>query len=136
MAYEIESGSTVAPLTPCALLCGSEIAIALHTPPHRAISLALVAQALGATEERGSRRSISALAEASSNFTRGRVAALARASSSLSSNLTFTRRSSATLTPGRTRTRNPTVPNAVVAEEGEMSSACEMTDERSTSIYV
>ena len=28
-----------------------EIAIALHTPPHRAISLALVAQALGATKE-------------------------------------------------------------------------------------
>ena len=26
-----------------------EIAIALHTPPHRAVSLALVAQALGAT---------------------------------------------------------------------------------------
>ena len=131
--------STVAPHTPCALLCGSEIAIALHTPPHRAISLALVAQALGATEERGSRRSISALAEASSNFTRGRVAALARASSSLSSNLTFSRTSrstSATLTPGRTRTRNPTVPNAVVAEEGEISSACEMTDERSTSIDV
>ena len=28
-----------------------EIAIALHTPPHRAVSLALVAQALGATKE-------------------------------------------------------------------------------------
>ena len=28
-----------------------EIAIALHTPPHRAISLALVAQALGATKD-------------------------------------------------------------------------------------
>ena len=27
-----------------------EIAIALHTPPHRAVSLALVAQALGATK--------------------------------------------------------------------------------------
>ena len=130
--------STAAPHTPCALLCGSEIAIALHTPPHRAISLALVAQALGATEERGGHRSISALAEASSNFTRGRVAALARASSSLSSslssNLTFSRTSSATLTPGRTRTSDPTVTDAVVAEEGEMSSACELTDEMSTSI--
>ena len=29
-----------------------EIAIALHTPPHRAVSLALVAQALGATRQR------------------------------------------------------------------------------------
>jgi hypothetical protein len=28
-----------------------DIAIALHTPPHRAVSLALVAQALGATED-------------------------------------------------------------------------------------
>ena len=28
-----------------------ELAIALHTPPHRAVSLALVAQALGATKE-------------------------------------------------------------------------------------
>merc|ERR1712086_912379 len=28
-----------------------DIAIALHTPPHRAISLALVAQALGATKD-------------------------------------------------------------------------------------
>ena len=30
-----------------------EIAIALHTPPHRAVSLALVAQALGATQGKG-----------------------------------------------------------------------------------
>ena len=28
-----------------------DIAIALHTPPHRAVSLALVAQALGATKD-------------------------------------------------------------------------------------
>ena len=28
-----------------------EIAIALHTPPHRAVSLALLAQALGATKD-------------------------------------------------------------------------------------
>ena len=33
--------------------CGSDIAIALHTPPHRAVSLALVAQALGATRRKG-----------------------------------------------------------------------------------
>ena len=35
------------------LPCGSDIAIALHTPPHRAVSLALVAQALGATQGKG-----------------------------------------------------------------------------------
>ena len=33
--------------------CGSDIAIALHTPPHRAVSLALVAQTLGATQGKG-----------------------------------------------------------------------------------
>ena len=37
--------------------CGSAIAIALHTPPHRAVSLALVAQALGATQGKGRRLS-------------------------------------------------------------------------------
>ena len=32
--------------------CGhSDIAIALHTPPHRAVSLALVAQAIGAKKQ-------------------------------------------------------------------------------------
>ena len=32
--------------------CGhSDIAIALHTPPHRAVSLALVAQAIGAKQQ-------------------------------------------------------------------------------------
>ena len=46
--------------------CGSDIAIALHTPPHRAVSLALVAQALGATQEKGRvGRSIAALAATS-----------------------------------------------------------------------
>ena len=46
--------------------CGSDIAIALHTPPHRAVSLALVAQALGATHEKGRvGRSIAALAATS-----------------------------------------------------------------------
>ena len=46
--------------------CGSDIAIALHTPPHRAVSLALVAQALGATQGKGQlRQSIASLSEAS-----------------------------------------------------------------------
>ena len=45
-------------MTTCALdhapvrLC-SDIAIALHTPPHRVVSLALVARALGATKSLG-----------------------------------------------------------------------------------
>ena len=39
-------------LVPC-VPCGSDIAIALHTPPHRAVSLLLVAQALGATRRKG-----------------------------------------------------------------------------------
>ena len=30
------------------LICGSDIAIAMHKPPHRSVSLALLAQALGA----------------------------------------------------------------------------------------
>ena len=38
---------------PCAVPCGRDIAIALHTPPHRAVSFALVAQALGATRGKG-----------------------------------------------------------------------------------
>ena len=37
---------------PC-VPCDSDIAIALHTPPHRAVSLALVVQALGATQGKG-----------------------------------------------------------------------------------
>tara|TARA_B100000768_G_scaffold14768_1_gene13841 strand:+ start:165 stop:413 length:249 start_codon:yes stop_codon:yes gene_type:complete len=41
------------PLIALCLPCGSDIAIALHTPPHRAVSLALVAQALGATQGKG-----------------------------------------------------------------------------------
>ena len=46
--------------------CGSDIAIALHMPPHRAVSFALVAQALGATHEKGRvGRSIAALAATS-----------------------------------------------------------------------
>ena len=39
-------------IAPC-VPCGRDIAIALHTPPHRAVSLALVAQALGATQGKG-----------------------------------------------------------------------------------
>jgi hypothetical protein len=71
--------------------CGSDIAIALHTPPHRAISLALVAQALGATQDkkRGLRRMVSDLAEASTKFTSGRVTALAEASTRLSKGRTL-----------------------------------------------
>ena len=41
------------PTNALCLPCGSDIAIALHTPPHRAVSLALVAQALGATQGKG-----------------------------------------------------------------------------------
>ena len=37
----------------CCALWHSDIAVALHTPPHRAVSLALVAQALGATQGKG-----------------------------------------------------------------------------------
>ena len=37
----------------CCALWRSDIAVALHTPPHRAVSLALVAQALGATQGKG-----------------------------------------------------------------------------------
>ena len=84
--------------------CGSDIAIALHTPPHRAISLALVAQALGATQDkRGYRRTISDLAEASTNFTKGRATALAEASTRFSK--------------GRISARKTNVPNAVVEVE-------------------
>ena len=35
----------------CPFPTGSDIAIALHTPPHRAVSLALVAQAIGAKKQ-------------------------------------------------------------------------------------
>ena len=82
----------------------SDIAIALHTPPHRAISLALVAQALGATQEkRGLRRTISDLAEASTNFTKVRATALAEASASFRK--------------GRIGARKTKVPNAVLEVE-------------------
>ena len=54
--------------------CGSDIAIALHTPPHRAVSLALVAQAMGATQEKGRLRRISkALSTGSFSLPKGRT---------------------------------------------------------------
>merc|ERR1719469_1691127 len=64
----------------------SDIAIALHTPPHRAVSLALVAQALGATEKQGrlSRSLSSALSMASSSsfsLPKGRVSSRKKSSS-------------------------------------------------------
>ena len=64
---------------PVCVPCGSDIAIALHTPPHRAVSLALVAQALGATQGKGQlRQSIASLAEASfSEFSVPKVRAMA-----------------------------------------------------------
>ena len=54
--------------------CGSDIAIALHTPPHRAVSLALVAQALGATQEKGRlSRIMKAQSTGSFNLPKGRI---------------------------------------------------------------
>ena len=64
----------VAPLGMCDELtlcvpCGSDIAIALHTPPHRAVSLALVAQALGASQGKGRlSRSFTALSKSAFNL--------------------------------------------------------------------
>ena len=49
--------------------CGSGIAIALYTPPHRAVSLALVAQALGASQGKGRlSRSFTALSKSAFNL--------------------------------------------------------------------
>ena len=54
--------------------CGSDIAIALHTPPHRAVSLALVAQALGATQGKGRlSRSMKNLSTGSFALRKGRI---------------------------------------------------------------
>ena len=83
--------------SPC-VPCGSDIAIALHTPPHRAISLALLAQALGATQGKGIlRRNIAALAEAS-RFAGGGVSALAEASTSFVKGRIGARKSTKVLT--------------------------------------
>eukprot|EP00964_Phaeocystis_antarctica_P104175 scaffold69313_cov66-Phaeocystis_antarctica.AAC.5 len=52
----------------------SDIATALHTPPHRAVSLALMAQALGATQGKGRlSRIIKALSTGSFSLTKGRI---------------------------------------------------------------
>ena len=52
----------------------SDIAIALHTPPHRAVSLALVAQALGATQGISRlRRTMTSLSTGSFSLPKGRV---------------------------------------------------------------
>ena len=62
--------------------CGSDIAIALHTPPHRAVSLALVAQALGATQGKGRlSRIIKALSTGSFSLPKGRISSRQGASS-------------------------------------------------------
>ena len=68
---------------PCVFVpCGSDIAIALHTPPHRAISLALVAQALGATQGKSRlRRTMSSLSTGSFSLPKGRVSSRQTASS-------------------------------------------------------
>ena len=52
----------------------SDIAIALHTPPHRAVSLALVAQALGATQGISRlRRTMTSLSTGSFSLPKGRT---------------------------------------------------------------
>ena len=59
--------------TPAALIdeaLFSDIAIALHTPPHRSISLGLVAQALGATKMSSSQDVTSRLNQASRGLSR------------------------------------------------------------------
>ena len=54
--------------------CGSDIAIALHTPPHRAVSLALVAQALGASQGKGRLiRTMKTLSTGSFSLPKGRI---------------------------------------------------------------
>ena len=54
--------------------CGSDIAIALHTLPHRAVSLALVAQALGAAQGKGRlSRTMKALSTGSFSLPKGRI---------------------------------------------------------------
>jgi len=65
--------------------CGSDIAIALHTPPHRAVSLALVGKALGATQgklkDRLS-RIMNALSTGSFSLPKGRISSSRNSSSS------------------------------------------------------
>ena len=61
----------------CFALWHSDIAVALHTPPHRAVSLVLVAQALGATQGKGRlSRSMKNLSTGSFVLREGRTSAL------------------------------------------------------------
>ena len=58
----------------CCALWHSDIAVALHTPPHRVVSLALVAQALGATQGKGRLiRSMKNLSTGSFVLPKGRI---------------------------------------------------------------
>ena len=67
---------------PVCVPCGSDIAIALHTPPHRAVSLALVAQALGATQGKGRlSRITTALSTGWFSLPKGRISSRQKASS-------------------------------------------------------
>ena len=64
----------------CCALWHSDIAVALHTPPHRAVSLALVAQALGATQGKGRlSRSMKNLSTGSFMLRKGRISSRKRA---------------------------------------------------------
>ena len=75
----------------CCALWHSDIAVALHTPPHRAVSLALVAQALGATQGKVRlSRSMKILSIGSLVLRKGRISSRKRA---LSANLSSPRRS-------------------------------------------
>jgi hypothetical protein len=65
------------------LPCGSDIAIALHTPPHRAVSLALLGKALGATQGKDRlSRTMSALSTGSFSLPKGRISSSQNSSSS------------------------------------------------------
>ena len=61
----------------CFALWHSDIAVALHTPPHRAVSLVLVAQALGATQGKGRlSRSMKNFSTGSFVLRKGRISSL------------------------------------------------------------
>ena len=67
-----------------AVPCGSDIAIALHTPPHRTVSLGLLAQSLGASQGKGRlRRSVTALSKGSFSLPKIRVRRLRGSSANL-----------------------------------------------------
>ena len=64
---------------PC---CGSDIAIALHTPPYRAVSLALVGKALGATQGKDHlSRAMNALSTGLFSLPKGRISSRQNSSS-------------------------------------------------------